>query len=113
MNYRYNRLYQEASILPVGEKVNPLKPEGYWLHEPEMVAYFMARNGKPTREVWTSHGSLGDTWAVGTKHTARADQSCRDRGTWTVLGVVEWTATGARLVAGECPSRKITHGVFK
>lgn len=114
----YDTKANSAAILMVPHNagwkgtVNPLKPEGYWLHEPKMIGYVMRQSDK--LELWTSHGELAD-WELGSRQLAHHDQSRITKFTWTVVGIVRWNGDGnpPEVLAGEVPSRKIKHGVFK
>lgn len=99
---------------------NPLKPEGHWLHEAGMIGYVMQQGTRgpkntPRLELWTSHGSLGEAWSVGAVQRAHHDQSGITKCGWRIVGVVRWNGDGnaPEVVAGDVPSRKIPHGVFK
>lgn len=100
-----------AAIL-MADRVNPLKPEGYWLHEAGMVGYVVAKKGSKTIEFWTSHGGLDSAFDLGKTVEAHHDQSRRTKGYWTVIGRVDWTDDGV-ISHGEVPNRILNHGVFK
>jgi hypothetical protein len=112
-------LWQEASILDSQENLNLRSVETLKKHfcfSPDWVVYvvhFPARYGaknKTGRTVAvTDNGGGMQDWAVGTRHSFRADQSCRDMGYGTVVGI--WELPGERI--GDVPAKTLKHFVFK
>lgn len=107
-------------MVPTPNTVNPLKPEGYWLHDADMIGYVVAQgtltDGRPRLEFWTGAGTNAyEGWEVGARQLAHHDQSGITKFTWTIKAVVRWNGEGnaPEVLSGEVPNRKIKHGVFK
>jgi hypothetical protein len=113
-SYKYNRYSRYEPwdfVLPTGEQMNPLHPEGAVYFDRGQSVYVLRRldvlRSRPSRIV-TTYGAT-DT-AVGERVSVFHDQTGAFLGDYEIVGTHNFS-TGA--VVGEVPNRLIPQSVFK
>lgn len=113
-SYKLNRWTQYDPwdfVLPTGEQMNPMKPEGAVYFSPRQVVYVLrrldVRRTRPSRIV-TSYGSLN--YPIGHRASVFHDQTGAHLGEYEVVGIRDYS-TG--YTEGEVPNRLIPQSVFK
>jgi len=111
LNNRWSRYEPWDFVLPTGEQMNPMHPEGATYYGKDQVVYVMRRldvpRTRPSRII-TSYGSLH--YPLGFRASVYHDQTGAFLGDYELVGTRDFSTGESQ---GEVPNRLIPQSVFK